>query len=129
MAANTPVIWTPTGQTGVRMDEVLQLVASAYSGASTFRGRRWQVSVTNSFPASSTNVRWDTQARAADSRSQGEQWLEVPLALVMDLAASTVYYVSCMDTNNADEASSWATSISFTTYADTFTSSVFLAGQ
>ena len=128
MAADTPVIWTPTGMVGVRLDEVLQLVASLYSGASTFRGRRWQVSLTNSFPASSTNVRYDTQARAADGRSQGEQWLEVPLAL-LNLAAGTAYYISCMDTNNADEASSWATSITFTTYADPFTGAVFVAGQ
>ena len=128
MAANTPVLHTLTGAVGVRLDEIMQFIASAYSGASTFRGRRWQISATNSFPAAAANVKFDTQNRAADSLTQGEQWVDVPLGMLA-LSVNTLYYVSCMDTNNAAESSSWATAISFTTYNDPYTGAVFAAGQ
>mgnify|MGYP001558283955 CR=1 FL=1 len=127
MAANTPTIITASGQT-VRLNEILQIIASAYAGAGTLRGRRWQVSATNSFPASDANRKWDTRHRASDSRSQGAQWVEIPLES-LELAANTTYYLSCADLNTSAETSSWATAISIVTEANLYTSTKWTQGQ
>lgn len=126
MAANTPVIWTASA-TGVR-PEILCVLASVYSGSGTLRGRRWQVSKTNSFPASSPNLVYDTQARASDGISQGSDWVDIPLES-LNIAPGDTLYVSCIDTNSVPETSSWATAKSFVIVANQFTSAVWAQGQ
>ena len=127
MAANQPTVLMPvTGETGIRLDDVLMFLKSPYSGAGTQRELRVQVSTVNSFPSSSAII--DTSLRENDDRAQGDDWAELQLAMY-GLAASTLYYLSCMVRNTSNEPSSWASSVSFTTEADPLTAATWTAGQ
>ena len=121
MAADLPVLWNASAETGVRLDAPYLAVKAPYSGAGTQREARWQVSKTNSFPATATNAVFDSGLRENDDREQGDDWIEIPVGLDMPglaaWAASTTYYVSCLGRNTSSESSSWATAISFTTEA------------
>jgi len=116
MAATTPVLWFKTGVTGVRLDEVLRVNRSVYAGAGAHRETRWQLSLTNAFPAAAPNLVWDSLLREDNDHDLGSDWLELPLAII-PLAISTAHYLSCLDRNTLDESSAWATAVTFATAA------------
>jgi len=126
MAAGTPSIIYPTnGETGIRLAHVLLALKAPYSGAGTQREVRWQVSTTNSFPATTALV-WDSGLRENDDHALGDDWVEVPLPLLA--ASATTYYLSCLVRNTSDESSSWATAVSFATETG-LTTAVWEAAQ
>lgn len=115
MAASTPVIVQPVAsEAGIRPDDLLMCVKQTYQGASTQRECRWQISATNSFPASGSNLLFDSLLREDDSLGQGDDWIEIQCSLI-PLAIGTTYYLSCLVRNGSNESSSWATGVAFTT--------------
>ena len=103
MAADTPVL-IGEAETGVRLDARFQCLKNPYSGAGTQREVRWQLSLTNSFPASGSNLKFDTLLREPDNQDLGADWADVHGAQI-PLASSTVYYRSCMVRNTSNQSS------------------------
>ena len=120
-----PVIWNPrTTEAGIRLNEPLIAIKSAYTGAGTQREVRWQLSATSAFPASSTNVRWDSLLRENNDNQLGDDWVEIPVPL-LTLTAGGTYYLSCLVRNTSSESSSWATAIEIAFESAPLTSTTF----
>ena len=115
MAAGTPTIWYPTGTpAGIRLDDRLIAIKAPYSGDGAQSEVQWQISAAADF---ATTV-YDSTLHAPDDWTSGDDWIEVPLALLA-LAASTTYYVRCRVRNDevSPVTSSWSASATFVTEA------------
>lgn len=122
MAAGTPVLWSPPdGETGVPLDSILVCLKSAYSGAGTQREARWRIRL-----AADASVVWDSLLRENDDLSQGDDWIDIPLAHV-PLEPSTSYTIGVLVRNTSNESSSESTVHTFTTAAAPVTSATFRA--
>ena len=129
MAVNAFTVLQPvSGETGIDPDARLVLVGSSFSGTGSWRERRWQVSRTNSFPASATNLVWDGQLRVSDGQLFWGQGADA-FGDMMRLALGTTYYVSGYDRNDSSLSGAWATASSFTTRSDRLTAVRFRLGH
>ena len=133
MAAGTPTVLAPAAAEVVRLETVLAVLKTPYSGAGTQRELRVQVSRTNAFPAWATNAVFDSLLREDDSHAQGDDWCEVQVGRQLPglaaWAAATTYYCSALVRNTSSESSSWATAVTFTTAAAEVSASTWRAAQ
>ena len=83
---------------------------------------RWQVSKTNSFPAVSPNVVYDTGLRVPDGNEMTDDTIEIWRDFLGEAqqltpagaVASTTYYVSYMTRTTGGVSSGWATGVAIT---------------
>lgn len=115
MAAVTPVLWS-VAET-IPQDRVYVPLKGPYSGADQQVEAEWQLSRTNSFPASATNKVWSSGLRENDNHSQGDDWVEIFMDLLLTTPGETLY-LSCRVRNGLLEASGWATAIALTISSD-----------
>ena len=133
MAADTPVVISPAAGDSVRLDTILSALKNPYSGTGTQVEARWQISRTDSFPASAANLVHDTLLRENDDHAQGDDWTEIhvgsQLPGLQKWAPLTTYYLAVMVRNSSGQSSSWSASVSFTTAAADVSAATFRSGQ
>jgi hypothetical protein len=110
MAADTPVVVAPDGESGIRLDSTLMALKTPYSGAGTQSEVHWRVGAESGM----TTILWETLLRENDDHWLGDDWVEIPLALIA-LSPDTTYHLDVRVRNTIPETSSYATSVSFTT--------------
>jgi hypothetical protein len=78
MAADTPVVVAPDGESGIRLDSTLMALKTPYSGAGTQSEVHWRVGAESGM----TTILWETLLRENDDHWLGDDWVEIPLALI-----------------------------------------------
>ena len=123
----------PTGTPTVRGNEVLIVAKTALVNQ---REARWQVSLTNSFPAAAPNLVFDSQLREPDAAWLTADTCEIELSRLGEshnvsegAVAGTTYYVSVQTRTNGGATSGWATGEAFTIEAPAVGQAEWTASQ